>query len=309
MPQISVIVPVYKVEKYLPCCVDSILAQSFRDFELVLVDDGSPDQCPALCEEYAAKYNCITVIHKENGGLSDARNAGIEWAFANSNSRWLAFVDSDDYLHPDYLQNLYKAAAAADADLAVCDFVRISDEGERLDEPHTFRNAVLEQKNGLFDRLNTDWRIRPAWNKLYRKDIFSELRFPFGKIHEDEFIIHRVLWACKKAVLIGQGLYYYRTRPDSIMATPSAGTLLDGVEALLVQYEFSLDHGVPACNNCTGVEYMKELAQIKDAVGRENLPRYRALRRRYFRVYFSEKTNRCSRGAARFGLYLLLGKK
>jgi len=109
MPAISIIVPVYKVEAYLARCVDSILDQSFRDFELILVDDGSPDNCGAICEEYARKDSRIHVIHQENGGLSAARNAGIDWAFENSNSQWLTFVDSDDWLHREYLNVLYRA--------------------------------------------------------------------------------------------------------------------------------------------------------------------------------------------------------
>ena len=103
MPQISVIVPVYKVEPYLRRCVDSILGQTFTDFELILVDDGSPDNCPAICDEYARKDTRVHVIHQENGGLSAARNAGIDWAFANSDSQWLTSVDSDEWVHPEML--------------------------------------------------------------------------------------------------------------------------------------------------------------------------------------------------------------
>ena len=109
MPQISVIVPVYKVEPYLRRCVDSILAQTFTDFELILVDDGSPDNSGAICDEYAQKDARVHVIHQENGGLSAARNAGIDWVFAHSDSQWLTFVDSDDWVHPEYLERLYHA--------------------------------------------------------------------------------------------------------------------------------------------------------------------------------------------------------
>ena len=110
VPKVSVIVPVYKVEAYLHRCVDSVLNQSFSDFELILVDDGSPDNCGAICDEYAQKDSRVHVIHKTNGGLSDARNAGIDWAFANSDSQWLTFIDSDDWVHRDYLKLLLGAA-------------------------------------------------------------------------------------------------------------------------------------------------------------------------------------------------------
>ena len=109
MPVISVIVPVYNVEKYLHRCVDSILAQTFTDFELILVDDGSPDNCGKICDEYAEKDSRIHVIHKVNGGLSDARNAGLDWAFANSNSEWVTFIDSDDWVDKYYLEYLYNS--------------------------------------------------------------------------------------------------------------------------------------------------------------------------------------------------------
>ena len=110
MPEISVIVPVYKVEQFIHRCVDSILLQSFYDFELILVDDGSPDQCGAICDAYAAADNRIHVIHQKNGGLSAARNTGIDYVMANSKSHWLTFVDSDDWLHPDFLKVLYTTA-------------------------------------------------------------------------------------------------------------------------------------------------------------------------------------------------------
>ena len=113
MPAISVIVPVYKVEKYIHRCVRSILGQTYADFELILVDDGSPDNCGVICDEYAAKDSRVVVIHQENGGLSAARNAGIDWVFANSDSQWLSFIDSDDWVHPEYLQRLLDAATYA----------------------------------------------------------------------------------------------------------------------------------------------------------------------------------------------------
>ena len=111
MPKISVIVPIYKVEKYLNRCVDSILHQTFTDFELILVDDGSPDNCGKMCDEYAEKDSRVVVIHKKNGGLSDARNKGLDWVFANSNSEYVVFIDSDDYIDERYLELLYKSIA------------------------------------------------------------------------------------------------------------------------------------------------------------------------------------------------------
>ena len=202
MAEITVIVPIYKVEKYIDRCVESIFAQSFQNFELVLVDDGSPDTCPQICDAYAEKDSRVVVIHKKNGGLSDARNAGIDWAMEHSDSEWLAFVDSDDYLHPDYLMRMIQTARREAADLVICDFVRVNDEENVIEESHTFFQLTTEDKKELFGCMLNNWRVIPAWNKLYHRDIFSELRFAFGKIHEDDFAIQHVLWNCHRAAII-----------------------------------------------------------------------------------------------------------
>ena len=127
MHKISVIVPVYKVEKYLRRCIDSILNQTFNDFELILVDDGSPDNCGKMCDEYAKSDNRVTVIHRKNGGLSAARNSGIEWAFNNSDSEWITFIDSEDWVHADYLKILLDYAQKFNTEVSICDFLRTSD--------------------------------------------------------------------------------------------------------------------------------------------------------------------------------------
>ena len=128
MANISVIVPVYKVEEFLSRCVDSILCQSYPDFEVILVDDGSPDCSGQMCEDYARQDSRIHVIHQENGGLAAARNSGIDWTFAHSDSRWLAVVDSDDWVHPDFLKVLYETAEQTLCKISVCDFFLSSGE-------------------------------------------------------------------------------------------------------------------------------------------------------------------------------------
>lgn len=288
MPLISVIVPIYKVEKYIDRCAESILAQSFTDFELILVDDGSPDNCPQICDEYAKKDSRIRVIHKENGGLSDARNAGIDIA----EGEWLAFIDSDDYVHEDYLKSLYNAAIENDADLAVCDFVRVNDDEKVIEDEHSFDELVTDDKNAMFERLYSNWRIRPAWNKLYKKEIFSELRFAFGKIHEDEFAIHHVLWNCGKLAIIKKGLYYYRTRENSIMTTESPKSTLDGLEAIIEQYEFCAERKVITDEYVTGIEYMNSVIDMENRMDEQSMPRYKELKKRYENIYFSEEKNK-----------------
>jgi len=126
MSNISVVIPVYNVESYINRCVDSLLDQSFTDFDLVLVDDGSLDNSGAICDEYEKKDKRICVIHKANWGLSDARNVGIEWALTNSNSEWITFIDSDDWVHPDYLRYLYRAVCENDVELSVVKFMKVN---------------------------------------------------------------------------------------------------------------------------------------------------------------------------------------
>ena len=185
MPSISVIVPVYKVEQFLHRCVSSILAQSFTDYELILVDDGSPDACGSLCDAYAAQYGHIHVIHQKNGGLSAARNSGIDWAFANSESQWLAFIDSDDWVHPEYLEYLYRAAKETDSKISVCGFYRTGGEtGERV---NLFSCEALSADDYYCNEELHEGLTATAWNKLYHKSLFEILRYPVGKLHEDEF--------------------------------------------------------------------------------------------------------------------------
>lgn len=298
MPAVTIIVPVYKVEQYLRECVDSILAQSFQDFELILVDDGSPDGCPAICDRYAQRDKRVKVIHKQNGGLSDARNAGIDWAMENSDSEWLTFVDSDDYLHPDYLSTLYNAAMKESADLIICDFFRVDDTGAFIDGDTALSELSTTDKNVLFQYLNWNWTIVPACFKLYAKHIFDGLRFELGKIHEDEYAIPQVLWNCRKAVILRQKLYYYRCRQSSIMATESAQSRLDGMEAAILQCEFCLEHELPPRYSVLNAEYLNFVIDLKRDLTQQQMLRYRDLKRRYANLYFSVKKNRTVKGCA-----------
>ena len=151
MPTISVIVPVYKVEKYIHRCVDSILEQTYADFELILVDDGSPDNCGAICDEYATQDSRVVVIHQENGGLSAARNAGIDWAFTNSDSQWISFVDSDDWVHPEYLERLLDVAVSRSADMTFCMLTAFSeDENGYQKVPFWGKPVCSPQKGWIF---------------------------------------------------------------------------------------------------------------------------------------------------------------
>lgn len=229
MPLISVIVPVYNVESYLHRCIDSVLSQTFMNFELILVDDGSPDKCPIICDEYVLQDNRVHVIHQENGGLSAARNSGIDWAFENSNSQWISFIDSDDWVHPQYLELLYKYANEENADASVCAY---SNESEY--KPSSMIKAVNCQNYGFeeyFCLKQAGLNRIVAWGKLYKKDLFINKRYPVGKINEDLFTTPKVLYDCARIAVIDTCLYYYFQSEGSIMRKPWNTSRLDGIEA------------------------------------------------------------------------------
>ena len=213
MSHISVIVPVYNVEQYLPRCVNSILSQSYPNFELILVDDGSPDNCGAICDEYARRDFRVRVIHQANGGLSAARNAGIDWAFANSNSQWLTFIDSDDWVHPDYLKTLLHAAKSTNLPLSICGFIRTSGEEPVIDP--TLLQFQLWSSEHFFVEHNVNSII--ACGKLYKKNLFSSIRYLLGKLHKDEFTTYKLLFSTEKVAIIDAPLYYYFQNSSGII--------------------------------------------------------------------------------------------
>jgi glycosyltransferase involved in cell wall biosynthesis len=220
---ISVIVPIYQVEQYLPKCVDSIRNQTYSNLEIILVDDGSPDHCPELCDEYARKDSRIRVIHKPNGGLSDARNAGIEVAKGN----YICFVDSDDYVADNMLDRLYLALKEQKAEMSLCGRACVDENNTPVADMENcmpLKNEVLSGREAikkLAERGAGYYTV--AWCKLYRADLFQTIRFPVGKIHEDEFVAHLVFEKCKRVSCIAEKLYFYVQRKDSIMGNARKG--------------------------------------------------------------------------------------
>ncbi len=209
MPKISVIVPIYKVEEYLPRCVDSILAQTFTDFELWLVDDGSPDKCGEICDEYAKRDSRIRVIHKQNGGLSDARNAALDKA----TGEYISFIDSDDWVAPDFLESLYGALTRNNADLAICNIMKVVGDSEPVPDYKPADSETVLTGDKMFDTL-----YRPsACNKLYPSWIFKEVRYPVGRFYEDVFVYHDILAQVKRLVYTGKDSYFYYIRKGSII--------------------------------------------------------------------------------------------
>lgn len=232
-PFVSVIIPVYKVEPYLRQCIDSVLAQTYRNLEIILVDDGSPDECPAICDEYAKNDARVRVIHKENGGLSDARNAGIRAA----TGEWICFVDSDDMVHPQMIE-LLMCLLVSDRTLKIasCGFERFC-KNEIGPRHYTERNhSVLSLKDFM---LKHCWTV--AWGKIYHRTLFENIAYPVGRLHEDEFITYKLVYEAGKIALMDIPLYFYRQRKDSIMGQLSEKNILDVCDAFSERIIFFQD--------------------------------------------------------------------
>ena len=236
---ISVIVPVYKVELFLNRCVESIQRQTYQNIEIILVDDGSPDACPDICDHFSVQDSRITVIHKNNGGLSDARNAGMEVA----SGEYFCFVDSDDFIQPTMLEDLATAIDATGAKLAIANLKTVDEDGKRLIEAtsspiHDGCFTVKELLPKLYQGLG--WYYIVAWNKLYHRSLFEQIQFPVGKIHEDEYVVAQIMWKAQKIACISSEEYVYTyQRKGSIMTSRQVQSQIDWLEALYLRFQFS----------------------------------------------------------------------
>ena len=240
--RISVIIPVYGVEKYLEKCVSSVLAQTWEDLEVILVDDGSPDNCPAICDALAARDSRIRVLHQPNGGLSAARNAGLDIA----GGAYIGFVDGDDYIAPDMYEKLYAALTDTGADMSVCGYRYVDEDGApAMDLPPLPRQVMTpDEVFRQMERPFSEWRYVTAVNRLYRRELFEGLRFRVGKVHEDEFLAHHVLARCGTVAVIPDEPYFYVQHTGSIMNASVTVRRLDAVEALMERYDFYRARGL-----------------------------------------------------------------
>lgn len=287
MPQISVIVPVYNVEKYLHRCVDSILAQTFRYFELILVNDGSPDNCGAICDEYAAKDSRVHVIHQKNRGPASARNAGLEWAINKSKCEWITFVDADDWIHKQYLEILIENATKKDVLICMCDVLRVNQysgcesrievEAERMSAEKAFAMNLCS--------------MMPV-AKMIHRSVLYELRFPDGKFAEDVFTMYKVILSNDNAVLIDTPLYYYYQNTDSVTNKQWTPKMLDEIEGLeeMIAYfrkhDFELAFRRIARAYCYVLsEHIRQIQNTENLQYKEHLDSLRCKLRRALREY------------------------
>ena len=225
---VSVVIPIYNVAQYLSQCVDSVLSQSYQDLEVILVDDGSTDECPKICDDYQQKDARIRVIHKENGGLSDARNAGMKKA----TGEWTLFVDSDDWIDQEAIAKLYQFAIENHCDIVQGNvyYVYADHLLYRQASRKEQKNNVLSCQGAMRELLINDRVKNFAWGKLYKTDIIKDLDFPVGKYFEDCFWQHLAIDRAERYGIVDEPLFYYRQRKDSISGIPSnrRNDLLEG---------------------------------------------------------------------------------
>lgn len=215
-PLISVIVPIYKVEDYLDRCVESILAQTYKNLEVWLVDDGSPDRCGEMCDEWAKKDECIKVIHKPNGGVSDARNAALDVL----TGEYIACVDGDDTVAPDYIETMYRLVEKYGCELAMSNFVLDYEGKERKYSKEPYKEIVYTPQEAVEDLFYQKHFDSYPWCKLFHKSLFEDFRYPKGMIYEDTYTTYQLMFRSKKIVYCNKQVLNYLVRADSYEGLP-----------------------------------------------------------------------------------------
>lgn len=243
---VSVVVPVYNVENYLERCVQSIRKQTYKNIEIILVDDGSPDMCGEMCDKLAECDNRIRVIHKINGGLSEARNTGIDFA----KGEYVVFIDSDDWIDPDMIELLLHLQKKHSADIVECSYRNVY-KNRVVEETKCSAEVIVGDSIFALEGM-LDWKyFKPvAWNKLYKREVLGNIRYPKGKLHEDEFTTYKYFYNAKKLVYVDVSKYNYdRTREDSITGREFRAANLDACWAFRERVDFFDNHNITQLQN------------------------------------------------------------
>lgn len=217
MEKICVIIPVFNTEKYLKQCIESVLTQTYSTIEVLLIDDGSTDQSRNICEAYAAFDQRVKVLHQDNRGQASARNLGLEWMYKNSNSHWITFVDSDDWIHPEMLEILYKAAVEYESKISICGYRET--QGENIKVYKSQKKGRLLKTEEFYCNCG-DLRNVIPWGKLYHRDCFKYVRFPEIRACEDEFVTYKILFEFSEIPVVEAPLYAYFMSANSTMRSP-----------------------------------------------------------------------------------------
>lgn len=255
MSAISIIIPVYNAEKYLKRCLDSLLKQTFRDFELILVNDGSTDLSAEICKEYKSKDSRINILNKNNGGAASARNLGLDWYYKNSCSEWLCFVDSDDFVHERYLEILLNMAIKQNQDISMCSY-KITHE-DKVDCEIWGNEARCINTERLWCERQLNCTIPVT--KLFRRELFTDIRFPEGIIHEDEFTLYKVLFKCRQITFVDIPLYGYYQTEQSVMRGNWSPRHMVEPEGIFAQLEFFLNNNYEEAASYTAKVYLRSI--------------------------------------------------
>lgn len=270
---ITVIVPIYNRAKYLDACLESIRKQTYENLEIILIDDGSTDDSPALCDAYAEKDRRIRVIHKENGGLSSARNAGIECA----SGQWLSFIDSDDSINLNFYSEMLKVALRDQCDIVQCEMERVS--GQRLESAlPAYEKKVFGSVEALTLFYGSKYTVfKSSCNKLFRRSIFQSVRYPVGRIFEDRWAANEIYYGAERVAYLTCPMYYYTINETGIMHSSASVKNYDTCLLYLEHYRFYQEKGE---------EYLASLAIRQFIISLLNV---RYTFKRYSDIYMAEK--------------------
>ena len=277
---VSVIIPIYNVEKFLKKCVESILNQTYKNLDIILVDVGSTDLSGKMCDAWGQCDERVTVIHKPNGGLSDARNAGLNVA----RGMYYAFVDSDDYISSDMIEIMVDSAIRNSCEIAVCNMIRFSESGDSF----RFYHPVAEEHVLLGERRFQTLSQPSVCNKLFKAELFDNIRFPKGKYYEDTFVYHELLYRAKNVVLTGSDSYWYLSRDDSIVGRPQYTVrYFDFIEAVWERAKFLLEHDVQPYGNEACLSLYAAFSNAEKNIGKtvENKENFKKARMQYEFAY------------------------
>ena len=265
---ISVLVPAYNAEKFLNRCIDSILAQTYKELEIIIVNDGSKDRTGEICDAYAENYNRIKVFHQDNGGVSKARNKALD----SASGKYICFVDSDDCVHPMYCETLYNMLKKENADITQVGYLKFDEE---IPSGEAVKEYTVCDKYYPLEQMAVDYAWIVPWGKLYRREIFEGLRYPVDVNHEDEFIAHKLYYNISKLVYSKSPLYYYYTNENSIMRKQYNPSRLSALKALKERLAFYEEHKEERLAQVTIMEYLamskRNYYLVKQELGDEQL--------------------------------------
>lgn len=232
--KISVIIPVYNVEKYLKQCIESVLNQTYENLEIILIDDGTKDNSGIICDDYSKKDNRIKVVHQKNMGLSGARNTGLKIATGD----YISFIDSDDFIDNKMFEVMILALKENNADIVECGTIFCNEIGEYIKENTINNIRTYKNEEQIKELLTTGDITTTSWGKLYKRELFKNFEFPLGKYHEDTFTTYKLLHLSQKTTILNKGFYHYRQVDGSIMNSSFKLKHLDSIEATLERSKF-----------------------------------------------------------------------